>query len=113
MNKNEIAKEVYRKVRKKQLSEMLGRMPSEKQGVEFTINGITYLSFIRRLTPTECDNLQTIPDWYDWDGISETQHYKMIGNGWTVGAIKHSYPTSVAPSGCGPCSMVWLVAESF
>lgn len=91
MNKNEIAKEVYRKVRKKQLSEMLGRMPSEKQGVEFTINGITYLSFIRRLTPTECDNLQTIPDWYDWDGISETQHYKMIGNGWTVGAIKHCW----------------------
>lgn len=91
MNKNEIAKEVYRKVRKKQLSEMLGRMPSEKQGVEFTINGITYLSFIRRLTPTECDNLQTIPDWYDWDGISETQHYKMIGNGWTVDAIKHCW----------------------
>ena len=43
---------------------------------------------IRRLTPTECARLQTIPDWYKW-GVSETQQYKMLGNGWTVEVIKH------------------------
>lgn len=43
---------------------------------------------IRRLTPLECDRLQTIPDWYKWR-CSETQHYKMLGNGWTVKVIMH------------------------
>lgn len=35
---------------------------------------------IRRLTPTECSRLQTVPDWYKWE-CSETQQYKMLGNG--------------------------------
>lgn len=91
MSRKEIAIELYRKVRKKQLDDMLARMPDDKRGVEITNNGITYLAFIRRLTPTECDRLQTVPDWYDWGGISETQHLKMIGNGWTVDAIKHCW----------------------
>lgn len=43
---------------------------------------------LRRLTPTECSRLQTIPDWYKW-GCSDTQIYKMLGNGWTVEVIKH------------------------
>lgn len=43
---------------------------------------------IRRLTPTECARLQTIPDWYEWI-VSDTQQYKMLGNGWTVEVIKH------------------------
>ena len=43
---------------------------------------------IRRLTPIECARLQTIPDWYKW-GCSDTQAYKMLGNGWTVEVIKH------------------------
>ena len=43
---------------------------------------------LRRLTPTECSRLQTIPDWYRW-GCSDTQAYKMLGNGWTVEVIKH------------------------
>lgn len=47
-------------------------------------------SRIRRLTPTECARLQTIPDWYKW-GCSETQQYKMLGNGWTVEVIKHIF----------------------
>lgn len=46
---------------------------------------------IRRLTPTECARLQTIPDWYKWDGISDTQRYKMLGNGWNVETIKHIF----------------------
>lgn len=43
---------------------------------------------IRRLTPTECARLQTVPDWYKW-GCSETQQYKMLGNGWCIEVIKH------------------------
>ena len=43
---------------------------------------------LRRLTPTECARLQTIPDWYKWV-CSDTQAYKMLGNGWTVEVIKH------------------------
>ena len=43
---------------------------------------------LRRLTPTECARLQTIPDWYKWC-CSDTQAYKMLGNGWTVEVIKH------------------------
>lgn len=45
---------------------------------------------IRRLTPAECARLQTIPDWYKWE-VSETQQYRMIGNGWTVEVIKHIF----------------------
>lgn len=43
---------------------------------------------IRRLTPTECARLQTVPDWYKW-GCSNTQQYKMLGNGWTIDVIAH------------------------
>jgi DNA (cytosine-5)-methyltransferase 3A len=46
--------------------------------------------YIRRLTPIECERLQTIPDNYT-EGVSNTQRYKMIGNGWTVDVIKHIF----------------------
>lgn len=45
---------------------------------------------IRKLTPTECARLQTIPTWYKFV-VSETQQYKMLGNGWTVEVIKHIF----------------------
>lgn len=45
---------------------------------------------IRRLTPLECSRLQTIPSWYVWK-CSETQTYKMLGNGWTVEVIKYIF----------------------
>lgn len=50
--------------------------------------GVVLDSRIRRLTPTECARLQTVPDWYEW-GCSDTQQYKMLGNGWTVDVIAH------------------------
>jgi len=43
---------------------------------------------IRRLTPTECARLQSIPSWYKWN-CSDSQAYKMCGNGWNVEVIKH------------------------
>ena len=42
----------------------------------------------RKLTPLECERLQTLPDNYT-EGVSNTQRYKMIGNGWTVDVISH------------------------
>ena len=42
----------------------------------------------RKLTPMECERLQTVPDNYT-DGVSNTQRYKMLGNGWTVDVIAH------------------------
>lgn len=42
----------------------------------------------RKLTPVECERLQTIPD--NWtDCVSKTQRYKMIGNGWSIDVIAH------------------------
>lgn len=41
---------------------------------------------IRRLTPTECERLQTVPDGYT-SCVSDTQRYRMLGNGWTVDVI--------------------------
>ncbi len=43
---------------------------------------------LRRLTPLECARLQTIPKWYRWN-CSDTQQYKMLGNGWTIEVVKH------------------------
>ena len=43
---------------------------------------------IRKLTVTECKRLQTVPDSYDFP-VSDTQAYKMLGNGWTVDVIAH------------------------
>lgn len=53
-----------------------------------TINALVGGLQVRRLTPTECARLQTIPEWYKWE-VSETQQYRMLGNGWTVEVIKH------------------------
>ena len=42
----------------------------------------------RKLTPLECERLQTVPDNYT-ASVSNTQRYKMLGNGWTVNVIAH------------------------
>lgn len=42
----------------------------------------------RKLTPLECERLQTVPEGYT-EGVSNTQRYKMLGNGWTVDVICH------------------------
>ena len=45
---------------------------------------------IRKLTTTECERLQTWPDGYT-EGVSNTQRYKMIGNGWTADVVAHIF----------------------
>ena len=42
----------------------------------------------RQLSPLECERLQTVPDNYT-DGVSNTQRYRMLGNGFTVDVIAH------------------------
>ena len=42
----------------------------------------------RKLTPLECERLQTVPDNYT-NHVSNSQRYKMLGNGWTVDVIAH------------------------
>lgn len=44
----------------------------------------------RKLTPLECERLQTVPDNYT-EGVSNTQRYKMLGNGWTIDVISHIF----------------------
>ena len=51
------------------------------QAVEYNYN-------IRRLTPIECERLQSVPDNYT-NHVSDSQRYKMLGNGWTVDVILH------------------------
>ena len=48
------------------------------------VNGMQW----RKLTPLECERLQTVPDNYT-NHVSNSQRYKMIGNGWTVDVISH------------------------
>lgn len=43
---------------------------------------------LRKLTPLECERLQTVPDGYT-SHVSNTQRYKMLGNGWTVDVVAH------------------------
>lgn len=43
---------------------------------------------IRKLTPIECERLQTLPDNYT-QGVSNTQRYRMLGNGFTIDVIAH------------------------
>lgn len=63
-----------------------------KPGSDEKSTGITEAlqngSTLRRLTPTECARLQTVPGWYEWV-VSDTQIYRMCGNGWTVRVIEH------------------------
>lgn len=47
-------------------------------------------AIIRRLTPIECERLQTVKDGYT-SVSSDTQAYRMLGNGWTVDVIAHLF----------------------
>ena len=55
-------------------------------------NGMTLVgnTRIRRLTPVECERLQTVDDNYT-AFVSDTQRYKMLGNGWTIEVISHIF----------------------
>lgn len=58
------------------------------KGKEYPIKLPDGFYIIRKLTVKECARLQTIPDWYEFP-VSDSQAYKMIGNGWTIEVIKY------------------------
>lgn len=60
-----------------------------KQPKQVLVDGI-----LRKVTPLEFERLQTLPDNYT-QGISDTQRYKMIGNGWTVDVISHIFKSLI------------------
>lgn len=51
-------------------------------------HGVLIDGYIRKLTPVECERLQTLPDGYT-AGVSDAKRYKALGNGWTVDVITH------------------------
>lgn len=58
------------------------------KGKEYPIKLRDGCYIIRKLTVTECKRLQTVPDTYAFP-VSNSQAYKMLGNGWTVDVIAH------------------------
>lgn len=58
------------------------------KGKQYPIKLADGFYIIRKLTVTECKRLQTVPDDYVFP-VSDTQAYKMLGNGWTVDVIVH------------------------
>ncbi len=67
----------------------------EVDGGKITIKGKQYpiklrdgYYIIRKLSVRECMRLQTVPEWYEFP-VSDSQAYKMLGNGWTCEVIAH------------------------
>ena len=58
------------------------------KGKEYPIKLADGFYIIRKLTVTECKRLQTVPEEYVFP-VSNSQAYKMLGNGWTVDVIAH------------------------
>lgn len=58
------------------------------KGKQYPIKLVDGYYIIRKLTVRECMRLQTVPEWYEFP-VSNTQAYKMLGNGWTVEVIAH------------------------
>ena len=66
------------------LTTMQGGHREPKVAIDLQSNGMQW----RKLTPVECERLQTVPDNYT-NHVSNSQRYKMLGNGWTVDVIAH------------------------
>ena len=67
-----------------------GISPTLNTDSRFPIVNFIFNSRIRRLTPIECERLQTVKDNYT-NHVSDSQRYKMLGNGWTVEVITHIF----------------------
>ena len=67
-----------------------GKTPSLSSSSWEHNNHLTDGQIYRKLTPIECERLQTVPDNYT-NHVSNTQRHKMLGNGWTVDVIAHIF----------------------
>lgn len=65
-----------------------GKVPSLTTSSWPANNLLLHEGMVRRLTPIECERLQTLPDNYT-KAVSDAQRYKALGNGWTVDVIAH------------------------
>lgn len=65
---------------------------------QYPINLADGFYIIRKLTVTECKRLQTVPEWYEFP-VSDSQAYKMLGNGWTVEVIAHLLNACLSDNG--------------
>lgn len=81
VNGHDILKRVYSRYGK---SPTLAAHSGGNTEPKIDVDGIHW----RKLTPLECERLQTIPDNYT-EGVSNTQRYKMIGNSWTIDVVAH------------------------
>ena len=79
INGHDFNKRIYSKYGK---SPTLTTVTGGNQHRKFAINDYEY----RRFTPIECERLQTVDDNYT-NHVSNSQRYKMLGNGWTVEVI--------------------------
>ncbi len=96
---NSMAIEVRKVIQLNESKESHNQQPYQQNRI-YDINGISpalqaqlpkgstmiNTSRIRRLTPVECERLQTVPDDYT-NHVSDSQRYKMLGNGWTIDVI--------------------------
>jgi DNA (cytosine-5)-methyltransferase 3A len=81
--KNKVGKELEKSITLC-ASDWRGLNRNQKQNAVLNLEEM----IIRKLTPLECERLQTVPEGYT-EGVSDTQKYKMLGNGWTVDVIAH------------------------
>lgn len=79
----DIIKRVYDKSGK---CPTLTTMSGGRRWPKIAVNDIEW----RALTPLECERAQTVPDNYT-DNVSNSQRYRMLGNGWTVDVIAHIF----------------------
>ena len=67
-----------------------GRAGSSDEYMDAVSKIANITSHIRRLTPLECERLQTVRDGYS-SIVSDSQRYRMLGNGWTVSVVSHIF----------------------
>ena len=72
------------------LTEAIGRGGSSSEFMDAVSKVSKISGTIRKLTPIECERLQCVKDNYS-AVVSDTQRYKMLGNGWTVDVIAHIF----------------------
>ena len=67
---------------------------AKDNNIVYGVDGRPYYNLgevkFRKLSPIECERLQTVPDNYT-KFVSDTQRYRMLGNGWTVDVIAHIF----------------------
>lgn len=67
------------------------------KGKQYPIKLADGFYIIRKLTVSECKRLQTVPEWYDFSVVSDSQAFRQLGNGWTISVISHLIKACLAP----------------